>query len=1023
MNRSGQSRLTVRLYQRLASEVRWSNREVRRILQAAGFGQIRALHPVANLKQIIPLTALLLAPLAGLPGAEKPEPTKPTSHATRQIEGWNVRVDDRLLAPPNDALGTRALRFLEHKLSDIKAVVAADPLAKLQAVTIVLDLSHGKLRAMQYHPSAGWLKVNSYATNLVKCVHIPEAADLPTPRNITEQPWVVLHELAHAYHDQVLSFGDPRILQAYERFKKSGHGDAALLFNGTRVRHYGLTDHKEFFAEMTEAYFGLDDFFPFNRAELMTAEPEIYELMQAIWGPVGSAKVKSTEKPADPSRLTVERIFGKEEFKVPDWGPARWLKDGSGYTVLEESKTLKEAKDIVRYEPESGRRDVLVSASNLLAQGESKPLKIEDYAWSDDAAKLLIFTDTKRVWRKETRGDYWVFDLKRRNLQKLGGKAAPSTLMFATLSPDGRRVAYVSRNNLYVQSLDNLRVTQLTKDGSDTIINGTSDWAYEEEFGLQNGFRWSPDGKHIAYWQFNTSGVREFKLINNTGALYPTITSYAYPKVGETNSACRVGVVRASGGKTRWFRPNADPRNHYIPQMEWTKDSRHVVFQQLNRPQNTNLVVRGDIISGDTQVLLTDRDDAWVEVFEQWHWIENGQRFLWLSERDGWQHLYAVAATPQKTTLLTPGMFDVIGITGVDEQQGYVYFIASPDDPTQRHLYRAPLDGRGAIERVSPQDQLGTHAYEMSKDCRWAFHTYSRFRQPPVIELVRLPEHKLVRVLADNAKLGAKLAALKPCPSEFFRVGLTNGVSLDAWCLKPPDFDPARRYPLVIHVYGEPAGATVVDGWGGEKYLWHCLLAQQGYVVMSIDNRGTAAPRGRDWRKSIYGQVGILASADQAAAARQILRERPYLDPQRIGIWGWSGGGSMSLNAIFRYPDLYRTAMAIAFVSNQRFYDTIYQERYMGLPADNAVGFRDGSPITFAHQLKGNLLLVYGTGDDNCHYQNCETLINELIKQNKQFSLMSYPNRTHAIKEGDNTKRHLYETLTRYLKENLPTAR
>jgi hypothetical protein len=299
MNRSGQSRLTVRLYQRLASEVRWSNREVRRILRAAGLGQIRALHPVANLKQIIPLTALLLAPLAGLPGAEKPEPTKPTSHATRQIEGWNVRVDDRLLAPPNDALGARALRFLEHKLSDIKAVVAADPLAILQAVTIVLDLSHGKLRAMQYHPSAGWLKANSYATNLVKCVHIPEAADLPTPRNITEQPWVVLHELAHAYHDQVLSFGDPRILQAYERFKKSGHGDATLLFNGRRVRHYGLTDHKEFFAEMTEAYFGLDDFFPFNRAELMTAEPETYELMQAIWGPVAGSKVKSAGTSAD----------------------------------------------------------------------------------------------------------------------------------------------------------------------------------------------------------------------------------------------------------------------------------------------------------------------------------------------------------------------------------------------------------------------------------------------------------------------------------------------------------------------------------------------------------------------------------------------------------------------------------------------------------------------------------------------------------------------------------------------------
>ena len=735
-----------------------------------------------------------------------------------------------------------------------------------------------------------------------------------------------------------------------------------------------------------------------------------------------SPALRLADKPADNSLLTVDRIFVQEEFKTQEWGPARWLKDGSGYTTLEKSESVKEASDVVRYGPESGRREVLVCASNLLARGESQPLKIEDYAWSDEGTKLLLFTNTKRVWRKETRGDYWVFDLKSRKLQKLGGKAAPSTLMFATFSPDGRRVAYVCQNNLFVQTLDNLRVTQLTTDGSDSIINGTSDWVYEEEFGLRNGFRWSPDGKYIAYWQFDTSGVRDFKLINNTDALYPKITSYAYPKVGETNSACRVGVVKASGGRTRWFRPNADPRNHYIPQMEWMKDSRHVVIQQLNRLQNTNLVIRGDTRNGDTRVLLTDRDEAWVEVVESWHWIENGQRFLWLSERDGWQHLYAVACTNRQVTLLTPGAYDAISIVGVDEKLGCVYFIASPDNPTQRYLYRAPLDGRGQADCLSPKDQPGSHSYEMSKDGRWAFHTYSRFGQPPVIELVRLPEHKVIRVLADNSTLRAKLAELETCSSEFFRVSISNGVQLDAWCIKPPDFDPAKRYPLLVHVYGEPAGTTVVDSWGGDNFLWHCLLAQQGYVVMSIDNRGTSVPRGRDWRKSIYRQVGILASADQAAATRQILQDRPYLDAKRVGIWGWSGGGSMSLNAIFRYPDLYRTAMAIAFISNQRFYDTIYQERYMGLPADNAAGFKDGSPITFAHHLQGNLLLVYGTGDDNCHYQNCEVLLNELIKQNKPFSLMSYPNRTHAIKEGENTKRHLFETLTRYLKENLPAA-
>jgi dipeptidyl-peptidase 4 len=729
------------------------------------------------------------------------------------------------------------------------------------------------------------------------------------------------------------------------------------------------------------------------------------------------------EEPSDNSRLTLERIFSRDEFKTEDWGPAHWLKDGSGYTTLETAENVKDdkdARDLVRYRPESGQREILVPASSLIPPGKSKSLKIQDYAWSDDARKVLIFTNTKRVWRQATRGDYWVFDLATRKLTRLGGKAAPSTLMFARFSPDGRRVAYVCHHNLFTQNLDTMHVRQLTADGSDTLINGTSDWVYEEEFGLRNGFRWSPDGKYIAYWQFDTSGVRDFTLINNTDSLYPKTTSYPYPKVGQTNSACRVGVVKTAGGRTRWFHPSADPRNHYIPEMEWTKDSRHVLFQQLNRPQNTNQVLRANAQTGKTDVLLTDRDDTWVDVMENWQWIENGKRFLWLSERDGWQHLYAVSLTNQDITLLTPGAFDVIALAGLDEPQRYVYFMASPDNPTQRYLYRVSLDGRGQAERVTPLDQPGTHSYALSKDSHWAFHTYSRMGQPPVIDLVHLPDHKLIRVLANNAKLRAKVAELKPCASEFFRVGLSNGVPLDAWCIKPPDFDPAKRYPLFLHVYGEPAGTTVVDSWGGNNYLWHCLLAQQGYVVMSVDNRGTAAPRGRDWRKCIYRQIGILASADQAEATRQILRERPYLDPQRVGIWGWSGGGSMSLNAIFRYPDLYRTALALAFISKQQLYDTIYQERYMGLLADNEDGYKNGSPLTFVHQLQGKLLLVHGTGDDNCHYQNCEALINELIKQNKQFSLMAYPNRTHSISEGENTRRHLFETLTRFLEENLP---
>ncbi len=741
------------------------------------------------------------------------------------------------------------------------------------------------------------------------------------------------------------------------------------------------------------------------------------------------------EETADPGILTLERIFTDEEFEAEKFGPARWLEDGSGYTTLEESENQadvdddpeggeddedRKAKDIVRYDPQTGGRRILVASKRLIPEGESEPLEIKNYSWSDDGKKLLVFTNSKRVWRTNTRGDYWVLDLQTWDLRKLAPDAEASTLMFAKFSPDGKRVAYVREMNIYVQNLKTARIRQLTKDGGGNIINGTSDWVYEEEFHLRDGFRWSPDGKYIAYWQFDTEGVREFHLINYTDSLYPEITSFQYPKVGETNPACRVGVISSTGGKTRWFEPEADSRNHYIPKMQWMEDSKTIVFQRLNRLQNTNEVTLGDARRGRMIEMMVERDDAWLDVGDDLKWLEDGRSFTWLSERDGWRHLYLISDLGKKTTCLTPGEFDVISVQSVDEDRGWVYYIASPDNPTQRYLYRSPLDGSGKVERITPADQTGTHSYQISHDSKWAFHTHSSFSVPPTKDLIRLPGHQSVRTLVENSDLREKLDEIERGADEFFRVDIGDGVLLDGWCIKPPDFDPEKKYPLFFYVYGEPAGQTVLDKWAGQRYLWYQMLAQQGYIVMSVDNRGTPAPRGRQWRKCVYRQIGILASADQAAATRAIIKARPYVDADRIGIWGWSGGGSMSLNAIFRYPELYHTAMAIAFISNQRFYDTIYQERYMGLPDDNEEGFKNGSPITFAHQLKGNLLIIHGTGDDNCHYQSCAALINELVKHNKYFSMMAYPNRTHSIKEGEGTRRHLYELLTRYLKEHLP---
>ncbi|MGD2092910.1 MAG: S9 family peptidase [Candidatus Aminicenantes bacterium] len=722
----------------------------------------------------------------------------------------------------------------------------------------------------------------------------------------------------------------------------------------------------------------------------------------------------------DPSLLTLERIFTNEEFSAEKLPPARWWRQGKGYTIVEESKEIKDARDLVLYRTKSGKRTVLVSARDLLPPGREKPLEIEDYTWSPDKKKLLVFTNTKRVWRRNTRGDYWVLNLEPRKLKKIGSDKDESMLMFAKFSPDNSKVGYVYRHNIYIEDLASGKVTQITNDGSDTIINGTGDWVYEEEFGIRDGFRWSPDSKRIAFWQFDSSKVGQFHLINNTDSLYPTITTVPYPKAGTTNSSVRLGVVSAQGGPPVWMKPDGDPRNYYIAYLEWAENSREIIFQRLNRRQNTNWLTRGNVVTGDTTVILQDKDDAWLEVVEDLLWLEDGRSFTWVSERDGWRHLYRVSRQGGEMNLITPVDFDLIRIEHIDKKGRWIYFIASPGNPAQRYLFRMPPGDSSKVQRLTPAHQPGTHSYDISPDGKWAFHTYSGFGKPARVELIRLPGHRPVRILVGNDDLRKKLRVLKQSPVKFFRVDISDGIILEGWLMKPYNFDPNKKYPLLFYIYGEPAGQTVLDRWGRSNYLWHLMLTQQGYLVASIDPRGTPAPRGREWRKAVYKQVGILASQDHAAAVRKIVNDWKFVDPDRIGVWGWSGGGTMSLNLILRYPELYITAMAIALVSDQRFYDTIYQERYMSLPEDNPEGFKKGSPINFVERLKGNLLIVHGTADDNVHYQSFEALVNELIRHNKMFTMMSYPNRSHSIREGENTRRHLFEVLTRYLHHHMP---
>src|SRR5215469_484460 len=748
---------------------------------------------------------------------------------------------------------------------------------------------------------------------------------------------------------------------------------------------------------------------------------------------VAPAFLGAQQKPAPKSDF-LRRAFLTDEFATHYPGPSRWLNGGEAYTTVEPSSAVKNAADLVRYGTDSGKREVLVAASDLTPPGAKSPIMIEGYDWSKDNQRLLIYTNSQRVWRQSTRGDYWVYDLAAKTLHKLGGDATASTLMFAKFSPDASKVAYVRSNDLCVEDIASGAIMQLTRDGSDTIVNGTSDWVYEEELDIRDGFRWSPDGTKIAYWQFDTSTVRNFALIYDVGGPYDVVTQIPYPQFGvyplvkqvripqpgTRNSTVRIGVVPAAGGETRWLQVTGDPEKSYIARMEWAGDSNSIVVQHLNRRQDTNEVVLADAITGATKVVHTDHDKAWVDVVDEVRWLHSGKDFLWLSEQDGWRHVYLNSRDGSQVKLVTRGPYDVTEVVRTDPAEQWLYFMASPDDPIRRYLYRTKLDGSGSPERLTPANQPGVHAYEVSPNSQWAIASWFTIDSPPTFTIEHLPDMRAGRTLEDNSALRAKLKDLFARPTEFLKVDIGEGVVLDAWMIKPKEFDPAKKYPVLVYIYGEPAGQTVVDAWDGEGGLFHRHVAQEGYIIVSVDNRGTPAPRGREWRKIIYGSVGVLSSKEQAAALRKLEQTYSFLDRERVAIWGWSGGGTNTLNLMFRSPDLYKVGMSVAPVPDQRLYDTIYQERYMGLPQENTSGYRSGSAINFADGLQGHLLIVHGSGDDNVHFQGTELLVNRLVELGKPFDFMDYPGRTHSLSEGGGSHYHLFSLLARYLEEHFP---
>ena len=709
-------------------------------------------------------------------------------------------------------------------------------------------------------------------------------------------------------------------------------------------------------------------------------------------------------------------------------GPINWMADGNAYTKIKEGS-------IVKVDPKTDAETILIKKEQLTPAG-GKALQVQSYTFSTDNKKLLLFANTVKVWRLNTKGDYWVLDIASGKLTQLGKGRPVQSLMFAKFSPDAKKAAYVSEHNLFVEDVSSNNIKKMTNDGTRKLINGTFDWVYEEEFGCRDGFRWSPDGSKIAFWQVDATKIRDYFMLNTTDSNYSKIIPVEYPKVGEAPSPVKIGVTDISSGIIRWMKIEGDPQQHYLPRMEWS-GSNELIVQQLDRKQQESKLMYCNTTDGNTNTFWAENDDAWVDLNANdpagWNWINKGQDFIWISEKDNWRHIYKISHDGKTETLLTKGNYDIDDIKCIDEANNYIYFTASPANATQLYLYRVRIENKAGIldklkkgkdeaELVSAENLTGTHRYNISPNGKFSSHSFSNFNTPPVSEWITLPDNKPV---SSAKSIAATLKTNNENDVEYLQITTEDNVILDAWINKPKDFNSTKKYPVVMYVYGEPAGSTVQNSYGNHtNFLYDGDIRADGYVQVSIDNRGTPMLKSAKWRKSIYRKIGAINIRDLAMGMKKLLQDNAYFDKDRVAVWGWSGGGSSTLNLMFQYADIFKTGIAIAAVGNQLNYDNIYQERYMGLPQENREDFVKGSPIYYAKNLKGNLLYIHGTGDDNVHYSNAEQLINELIKYNKQFQFMPYPNRTHGISEGEGTWQHLTTLYTTYLKQHcLPGAK
>jgi dipeptidyl-peptidase-4 len=692
--------------------------------------------------------------------------------------------------------------------------------------------------------------------------------------------------------------------------------------------------------------------------------------------------------------ITLEGIWKKYEYSAKGISGWRSMNDGLHYTIQKENK-------IIRYDYKTGS-----AQQEWQFSYQYQPLSFDAYTFSNDENKILLSTASESIYRYSTLDKNFIYDVASGNVVELDPAGKQK---YACFSPNASHVAYVKDNNIFIKDLSTESIQQITNDGkNNSVINGGSDWVYEEEFALIRAFEWSPDGKSIVYLKFDEEDVPMFEMAMYEGRLYPKDYEFKYPKVGEKNASVSLHMYDLNTGNTKKI---ALGNYEYIPRIGWTKNGDAYAIT-LNRLQNHLQFFLIKQQSGDSKQLFEEKSDTYIEIKDQFQMLDDKKRMLWTSEKTGFNHIYLVDLNTGKMSPVTTGQWEVTEVFGADDKSNLIYFESTEVSPMERHVYSISMDGKKKNKLTNTK---GTHRVQFSKGFKYMFDNFSSAGLPSTYTLYD-QTGKNIRVLENNQVLTDKLNAMNLKKPEFFSFKNTTGTELNGYMIKPREFNPDVNYPVLMFVYGGPGSQQVLDQWGGANYVWFQHLAQQGYIVVCVDNRGTGG-RGKSFRDCTYKQLGKLETEDQIDAAKY-LGSLPFIDKNRIGIFGWSYGGYMSSLCITKGADIFKSAIAVAPVTNWKFYDSIYTERYMGTKESNPDGYDQNAPVTYAERLKGNYLLVHGTADDNVHWQNTAEMTTALIKAGKNFDQFIYPDKNHGI-YGGNTRYHLYSMMTQFILKKL----